>query len=229
GFGGWVSTQALRGTRAMAGSSLDVRGLGQTKLGKAATGGVLGKAGGKGGYDASFKKSTERKTEFANYVGESTLKEKEQATKSKGLLSTYNAELAGAKKELEGAKLDESKKAIQDRISDTQKKIDAEQKIFDTADNAGKLRRETQANKLATSGSGLASYLKRKAGFKATTSDREAALKSRKKKDILGDLKAELKKEMGEEVESKEGSSQKPASEKKEQKGSEEIKERFTT
>ncbi|MCR4306384.1 MAG: hypothetical protein NUV42_00265, partial [Candidatus Yonathbacteria bacterium] len=33
GFGGWVSTQALRGTRAMAGSSLDVRGLGQTKLG----------------------------------------------------------------------------------------------------------------------------------------------------------------------------------------------------
>ncbi|MEK7151907.1 MAG: hypothetical protein AAB773_00570 [Patescibacteria group bacterium] len=227
---GWGARRMLLAGDAVSKKSFDIRNVPAVQKAMGSIDAGLGKGGGKGGYEAILKSQVKKKEEFGKFFGRSTLKEDEQATRSRGLLSTYKKELEGAKLELKGAKLDESRKAIQDRISDMQKKIDAEQKIFDTADNTGKLRGESYANRLATKGDSVLSTLKRGASFGKlgpAQKDRQAALALRRGKDSKQILKEAFKQAGITEEEP----SKKPAQEKTEQqKGSENIAEKkFTT
>jgi len=190
GFSGWAARRAMTGTRAVAKSSLDFRNApGVSKI----PGVSLGKAGGKGGYNAAFKKQMERKRDAAKHVGESTLEERERAGESREKLKGYTDELKKAEKEYEEAKLDETKKVIQKNIDGLKEKIESEKTTLDSAENAGKRRKATYENRLATKGDGTLSLLKRAVGLKPSRTDREAALASRKGEDSMKQVRKMIK------------------------------------
>lgn len=117
--GRFLSRTALRTSSGVAGASFDTRASG---IGKATGLNQLGKAGGKGGYDETLKKDTEKQKKIAELLAPNKEKQKEEESNKKTRIESAQALVdAGNKTEQERATRSEAvKKEIEETELDIQ-------------------------------------------------------------------------------------------------------------
>ncbi|MCR4330503.1 MAG: hypothetical protein NUV49_01320 [Patescibacteria group bacterium] len=229
GATGWAARRMLLAGDAVSKKSFDIRNVPAVQKAMGSIDAGLGKGGGKGGYEAILKAQVKKKEGIGKFLGgaRETRDESAQTQAAQGRLGAATLALSEAKARETAARSEKEIASARNLVALAESRVKEEQETINSikkgVDQRSLDRKTGYINRLQTKGDSVLSTLKRSVGRAPAQKDRQAALALRKGKKTVKQLVDEALETSGE------TKKEKPKEEEGGQKGSGEIKNRFTT